>query len=48
MDADQIVILDDGRVHATGTHAQLLASDPIYQELYYSQNTTGDDGDGAE
>lgn len=48
MDADQIVILDDGRVHATGTHAQLLASDPIYQELYHSQNTTGDDGDGAE
>lgn len=48
MDADQIVILDDGRVHATGTHAQLLASDPIYQELYYSQNTTGDDGNGAE
>lgn len=48
MDADQIVILDDGRVHATGTHAQLLASDPIYQELYYSQNTTGDDGDDAE
>lgn len=48
MDAGQIVILDDGRVHATGTHAQLLASDPIYQELYYSQNTTGDDGDGAE
>ncbi|WP_373577008.1 ABC transporter ATP-binding protein [Parafannyhessea umbonata] len=48
MDADQIVILDDGRVHATGTHAQLLASDPIYQELYYSQNTTGDDGVGAE
>ena len=48
MDADQIVILDDGRVHATGTHAQLLASDPIYQELYHSQNTTGDDGNGSE
>ena len=48
MDADQIVILDDGRVHATGTHAQLLASDPIYQELYRSQNTTGDDGNGSE
>lgn len=48
MDADQIVILDDGRVHATGTHAQLLASDPIYQELYRSQNTAGDDGNGSE
>ena len=37
MDADQIVILDDGRVHATGTHAELLAHEPIYQELYESQ-----------
>jgi ATP-binding cassette subfamily B protein len=37
MDADQIVILDNGRVHATGTHAELLACDPIYQELYESQ-----------
>ena len=37
MDADLIVVLEDGRVHATGTHAQLLASDPIYQEIYYSQ-----------
>ena len=49
MDADQIVILDDGRVHATGTHEELLASDSIYQELYRTQ-VTGDDaaaGDGA-
>ena len=37
MGADQIVLLDDGRVHAVGTHEQLLASDPIYQELYESQ-----------
>lgn len=37
MDADQIVILDDGKIHAAGTHNELLASDPIYQELYYSQ-----------
>ena len=47
MDADQIVILDDGRVHATGTHAELLAHDPIYQELYESQvgpATTADEG----
>lgn len=41
MDADQIVILDDGRVHATGTHAELLAHDPIYQELYESQVGSG-------
>ena len=42
MEADQIIILEDGRVHAVGTHAQLLASDPIYQEIYHSQMRGGD------
>ena len=42
MDADQIVILEDGRVHAVGTHEQLLAGDPIYQEIYHSQMRGGD------
>ena len=37
MDADLIVILEDGKIHATGTHRQLLAEDPIYQEIYTSQ-----------
>ncbi len=37
MDADKIVILEDGQVHAQGTHDELLASDPIYQELCESQ-----------
>ena len=37
MDSDQIVILEDGKVHAVGTHETLLASDPIYQEIYTSQ-----------
>ena len=37
MDADQILVLDDGRVHGVGTHAELLASDNIYQEIYASQ-----------
>ena len=37
-DADQIVILDEGRVHAVGTHEALLAAgDPIYTELCESQ-----------
>ena len=37
MNADQIVILEDGAVHAVGNHESLLAKDPIYQEIYYSQ-----------
>ena len=37
MDTDQIIILDDGKVHAVGTHAELLAADSIYQEIYTSQ-----------
>ena len=41
MDADQIVILDEGHVHAVGTHVQLLARDPIYQELYRTQGVEG-------
>ena len=46
MHTDQIVILEDGRVHAVGTHAQLLASDPIYQEIYASQMKGGDQDGG--
>ena len=45
MDADKIVVLEDGRIHAVGTHAQLLAQDPIYQEIYHSQ-MKGDGTDG--
>ena len=39
--ADMIVILDDGRLHAVGTHDELLARDSIYQEIYYSQMRGG-------
>ena len=46
MGTDMIVVLDDGRIHAVGTHSQLLASDPIYQEIYHSQ-MKGGDADGA-
>ena len=47
MDADKIVVLDDGRVHAQGTHEELLASDPIYQEIYESQIGSGISGEVA-
>lgn len=35
--ADQIIIMEDGKVHAIGNHESLLQSDSIYQEIYYSQ-----------
>ena len=47
MDADTIVVLDDGRVHSQGTHEELLASDPIYQEIYESQIGSGISGEVA-
>lgn len=37
MHADQILILDDGRLNACGTHESLLAENQIYQDIYYSQ-----------
>ena len=37
MQADRIVIMEDGRIHAVGTHKSLLESDPVYQEIYASQ-----------
>ena len=35
--ADQILVLDDGVLVGKGTHQQLLADCPVYQEIYYSQ-----------
>ena len=35
--ADCILILDDGRIESAGTHSELLASSPIYRELYETQ-----------
>ena len=37
MDADLILVLDDGRISAAGTHDELLAGSHIYREVYQSQ-----------
>lgn len=36
-DADKIVVMDNGRIDAIGTHEELLKSNKIYQEVYESQ-----------
>jgi len=41
MDADQIIILDDGKMNANDSHENLLASNEIYQDIYYSQTKGG-------
>ena len=42
-DADQIIIMEDGKIDAIGTHAELLKNNHIYQEIYYTQNNQGGD-----
>lgn len=37
MDADQIVVLDEGRIAGIGTHRQLLSTSPVYREIVASQ-----------
>jgi ATP-binding cassette subfamily B protein len=37
VNADQILVLDKGRVAARGTHEELLENSPIYAEIYHSQ-----------
>ena len=37
MDADRIIVLDDGKIDAIGTHEQLLEGNAIYREVYESQ-----------
>ena len=43
-DADQIIVMDNGSIHGRGTHEELLESNEIYREVYYSQQKGGLEG----
>ena len=44
-DADRILVLENGQINGMGTHAELLATNAIYQEVYNSQTQGGGDFD---
>ena len=44
-DADRILVLDDGKINGVGTHAELLKTNKIYQEVYRTQQVKGGDED---
>jgi ATP-binding cassette subfamily B protein len=37
MDADHIIVLDEGRIAGQGTHQELMAKSPVYREIVASQ-----------
>ena len=45
MDADHIIVLDDGRLNGFGTHEELLQTNAIYRDVYESQTQGGGDFD---
>lgn len=45
MDADKIIVLDDGKIHGFASHDELLANNDIYREVYDSQTSGGGDFD---
>lgn len=46
MDADRIIVMDDGKITAIGNHDELMNSSDIYREVYNSQQGGGGDFDG--
>ncbi|MDE5990850.1 MAG: ABC transporter ATP-binding protein/permease [Clostridia bacterium] len=47
-EADKILVMDGGIVSDMGTHEELLARNPIYQEVYYSQNKVNTNEEGVD
>ena len=45
MDADQIIVLDEGEIKAIGRHEELMQSSDIYSEVYESLKKGGDDNE---
>ena len=46
-DADQIIVVNQGKIEATGTQAELLASCPLYQTMWKAHISVKDDGEVA-
>ena len=46
-DADQIIVVNQGKIEATGTQAELLASCPLYQTMWEAHISVKDDGGGG-
>ena len=44
-DSDLILIMDGGKIVASGTHDTLIKDNPIYKELYYTQNNSNKAGE---
>lgn len=45
MDADRIIVMEEGQINGFGTHEELLADNEIYREVYESQTSCGGDFD---
>lgn len=48
IEADQIMVMDEGKLVGSGTHEDLIRDCSIYQEIYYSQNDKEESEDGDQ